>query len=174
VSRVTVDRATGTLRVAGAKTFPLGLSNPPPLGSNAPNGVDGLEEVADAGATFIRTGRGDWGPVRLEEQIAAERAVLGAAALHALHCWLYLGELPDLPARAAGTQASTREQMLTRPRKLNGTPLTGGQVLFEYVQEPPPPPIGAGRQTFRSVGVSAGGFRDWLGPHDAGVYRFAL
>jgi hypothetical protein len=114
VSRVTVDRATGTLRVAGAKSFPLGLSNPPPLGSKAPNGVDGLKEVADAGATFIRTGRGDWGPVRLEEQIAAERALLDAAALHGLHCWLYLGELPDLPPRAAGTQASTREQMLTR------------------------------------------------------------
>jgi hypothetical protein len=425
VSRVTVDRATGTLRVAGAKIFPLGLSNPPPLGSKAPSGADGLKEVADAGATFIRTGRGDWGPNRLDDQIAAERAVLDAAALHGLHCWVYLGELPDLPPRAAGTQASTREQMLTRltsalrehpalgaykgmdeprnpfrgekwirpaglvraykrlkaldpqhplviiqaprstvaqlapyrpafdisgadifpiayppgqhsdlpnkdisvvgdvtrkmvraaggkpvwmtlqiawsgtvnsvrtpnvvprfptrhelrfmayqaiaagargltffgghltqatrpadaeagwnwtfweqalrplleelsstavapallgadakpqvkatpkdvetltrrdgrflyviavrrgggtsrvaftglPKRLNGTPLAGGQVLFEYLQEPPPPPIGAGRQVFRSVAASGGGFRDWLGPHDARVYRFAL
>ena len=114
MSRVTVDKATGALRVAGAKAFPLGLSNPPPLGGKAPNGVDGLKEVADGGATFIRTGRGDWGPNRLEEQLAAERAVLDAAAAHGLHCWLYLGELPDLPPRAAGTQASTREQMLTR------------------------------------------------------------
>jgi hypothetical protein len=425
VSRVTVDRATGALRIAGAKAFPLGLSNPPPLGSTAPHGVDGLKEVADAGATFIRTGRGDWGPNRLDEQIAAERAVLDAAAQHGLHCWLYLGELPDLPARTAGTQASTREQMLNRvattfrehpalgaykgvdeprnpfrgndwirpaglvraykrlkaldpqhplviiqaprstvaqlspyrpafditgadifpiayppgehsdlpntdisvvgdvtrkmvraaggkpvwttlqiawsgtvnstrkpnavprfptghelrfmayqaivagargltffgghltqasrpsdaeagwnwtfweqalrplleelsstavapalvaadakpqvkaaakdvevltrrdgrflyvlavrrggatsrvgftglPRKLNGQALTGGQVLFEYAQEPPPPPIGGGRQAFRSVPVAGGGFRDWLGPHDARVYRFSL
>ena len=425
MSRVTVDRATGALRIGGAKAFPLGLSNPPPLGAKAPNGVDGLKEVADAGATFIRTGRGDWGPLRLEEQIAAERAVLDAAALHGLHCWVYLGELPDLPPRAAGAQASTREQMLTRltsqlrshpalgaykgvdeprnpfrgedwirpaglvralkrlkaldpehplviiqaprstvgqlspyrpafditgadifplayppgehsdlpnkdisvvgdvtrkmvraaggkpvwmtlqiawsgtvnsarrpnvvprfptlhqlrfmayqaivcgarglnffgghltqvtrpadadagwnwtfweqvlrpllqelsstavapalvaadakpqvksstkdvevltrrdgrflyviavrrsggtsrvaftglPKKLNGRPLTGGQVLFEYLQEPPPPPIGAGRQVFRSVSAGGGGFRDWLGPHDARVYRFAL
>ena len=51
---------------------------------------------------------------------------------------------------------------------------TGGQVLFEYAQEPPPPPIGAGRQVFRSVSVAAGAFRDWLGPHDARVYRFSL
>jgi hypothetical protein len=425
VSRVTVDRATGALRIGGAKAFPLGLSNPPPLGSTAPNGVNGLKEVADAGATFIRTGRGDWGPNRLDEQIAAERAVLDAAAQHGLNCWLYLGELPDLPARAAGTQASTREQMLNRvattfrehpalgaykgvdeprnpfrgndwirpaglvraykrlkaldpqhplviiqaprstvaqlspyrpafdvtgadifpiayppgehsdlpnkdisvvgdvtrkmvraaggkpvwmtlqiawsgtvtsarkpnvvprfptrhelrfmayqaivagargltffgghltqaarpadaeagwnwtfweqalrplleelsstavapalvstdakpqvrsaakdvevltrrdgrflyviavrrggatsrvgftglPRKQNGQPLAGGQVLFEYTQDPPPPPIGAGRQVFRSVAAAGGGFRDWLGPHDARVYRFSL
>jgi hypothetical protein len=50
----------------------------------------------------------------------------------------------------------------------------GGQVLFEYVQQPLPPPLGAGRQVFRSVQVAGGGFRDWLGPHDARVYRFAL
>ena len=425
MSRVTVDKATGALRVAGAKAFPLGLSNPPPLDGKAPNGTDGLKEVADGGATFIRTGRGDWGPGRLEEQLAAERAVLDRAAAAGLHCGLYLGELPDLPARAAGTQASTREQMLAQvattfkdhpglgaykgvdeprnpfrgeewirpaglvraaqrlkvldpqhplviiqaprstvaqlspyrpafditgadifplayppgehsdlpnkdisvvgdvtrkmvraaggkpvwmtlqiawsgtvtsarkpnivprfptlhdlrfmayqaivcgarglmffgghltqasrpadaeagwnwtfweqvlrpllqelsstavapalvaadakpqvksaakdvevltrrdgrflyvlavrrggatsrvgftglPKKLNGRPLTGGQVLFEYVQEPPPPPIGAGRQVFRSVSAAAGGFRDWLGPHDARVYRFSL
>ncbi|HEY6015393.1 MAG TPA: hypothetical protein VIU16_01300 [Gaiellaceae bacterium] len=50
----------------------------------------------------------------------------------------------------------------------------GGQVLFEYVQQPLPPPLGAGKQVFRSVQVTGGGFRDWLGPHDARVYRFAL
>ena len=62
MSRVTVDRATGALRIGGAKVFPLGLSNPPPLGGTAPNGADGLQEVAAGGASFIRTGRGDWGP----------------------------------------------------------------------------------------------------------------
>ena len=114
MSRVTIDRATGALRVGGAKTFPLGLSNPPPLGREAPSGVDGFQEVADGGASFIRTGRGDWGPGRLEEQLAAERAVLDAAAANGLQCWLYLGELPDLPPRSAGGQTSTREQMLDR------------------------------------------------------------
>lgn len=425
MSRVTVDKATGALRVGGAKTFPLGLSNPPPFAGKAPNGADAFAEIAAGGASFIRTGRGDWGPGRLDEQLAAERAVLDAAAAHGLQCWLYLGELPDLPPRSAGGQASTREQLLNRvaatfrdhpglgaykgvdeprnpfrgekwlrpaglvraykrlkaldpqhplviiqaprstvaqlapyrpafditgadifpiayppgehsdlpnkdisvvgdvtrkmmraaggkpvwmtlqiawsgtvtsarkpnvvprfptrhelrfmayqaivagarglnffgghltqtlrpadadagwnwtfweqalrpllqelsstavapalvaanakpqvkasakdvevltrrdgrflyvlavrrggatsrvaftglPKKQNGTPLTGGQVLFEYVQEPPPPPIGAGRQVFRSVSAGGGGFRDWLGPHDARVYRFAL
>ncbi len=151
MSRVTVDRATGALRIGGAKAFPLGLSNPPPLGAKAPNGVDGLKEVADAGATFIRTGRGDWGPLRLEEQIAAERAVLDAAALHGLHCWVYLGELPDLPPRAAGTQASTREQMLTRlTSQLRNHPALGA---YKGVDEP--------RNPFRG--------EDWIRP--AGLVR---
>jgi hypothetical protein len=424
VSRVTIDGPTGALRIGGAKVFPLGLSNGPPLGGKTPTGKDGLQELADAGATFIRTGRGNWGPGQLAEQLAAERAQLDAAAAAGLLCWLYLGEVPDLPARAAGQQASAREQMLSTitaslknhpglgaykgvdeprnpfrganwlrpeglvraakrlkaldpnhplviiqaprstvaqltpyrpafditgadifpiayppgehsdlpnrdisvvgdvtrkmvraaggkpvwmtlqiawsgtvtsakkpnvvprfptlhelrfmayhaivcgarglsffgghltqvarpvdaragwnwtfwdealrplfeelsstavapalvaangpavkstakdidlvtrrdgrflyviaarrggatsrvgftglPKKLNGSPIKGGQVLFEYVQAPPPPPIGAGRQEFRSVSVASGGFRDWLGPHDVRVYRFAL
>ena len=69
MTRVTIDTATGSLRVGGVKTFPLGLSNPPPLGERAPNGKDGLQEVADGGISFIRTGRGDWSAARLEEQI---------------------------------------------------------------------------------------------------------
>ena len=112
MSRVTID-ATGALRIAGRKVFPLGLSNGPPLGGTTPEGVNGLEAVANAGATFIRTGRGNWSPGQLAENLAAERALLDAAAAHGLHCWLYLGELPDLPPRAAGGQASAREQMLS-------------------------------------------------------------
>lgn len=49
-----------------------------------------------------------------------------------------------------------------------------GEVLMEYVQDPPPPPIGGGRQVFRGVAVQGGGFRDWFGPYDARVYRFQL
>jgi hypothetical protein len=424
VSRVTIDGRTGALRIGGEKLFPLGVSNGPPLGGKTPDGKDGLQELADAGLTFVRTGRGDWSAGQFEEQLAAERAQLDAAAAHGLQCWLYLGELPDLPARAAGQQASARETMLSTitaafkthpglgaykgideprnpfrgenwirpaglvraarrlkaldpnhplviiqaprgtvaqltpyrpafdvtgadifpvayppgrhsdlpnrdlsvvgdvtrkmvraaggkpvwttlqiawsgtvpsrqrpnvvprfptlhelrfmayqaiacgargllffgghltqatrpvdartgwnwtfweltlrpliqelsstavgpalaapngapvrttakdvdlvtrrdgrflylvaarrggatsrigftglPRKLNGAPIAGGQVLFEYVQEPLPPPIGVGRQVFRSVSVAGGGFRDWFGPHDVHVYRFGL
>ena len=115
MSRVTIDRATGSLRIGGAKVFPLGLSNPPPLGGKTPAGKDGLQELADGGASFIRTGRGNWGAAQLEEQLAAERALLDAAAARGLQCWLYLGDLPDLPARSAASgQASVREQTLSR------------------------------------------------------------
>jgi len=71
--------------------------------------------------------------------------------------------------------AQTSEVELTGlPDKRDGTPIRGGQVLFEYAQEPPPPPIEPGHQQFRPVAVSGGAFRDWFGPHDAHVYRFAL
>ena len=59
------------------------------------------------------------------------------------------------------------------PRKRDGSPIRSGQVLHECVQQPLPPPLG-GKQVFRSVAVQNGGFRDWLGPQDARVYRFAL
>jgi hypothetical protein len=70
--------------------------------------------------------------------------------------------------------ATSRVGISGLPRKRDGTAITGGQVLFEYVQDPPPPPIQASRQAFRSVGVSNGTFRDWFGPHDAHVYRFTV
>ena len=50
--------------------------------------------------------------------------------------------------------------------------VTRGDVLFEYVQDPLPPPAGVGRQVPRTIPVSGGAFRDWLAPHDAHVYRF--
>lgn len=109
VSRVTVDAPTGVLRIGGKKVFPLGLSNPPPLGGLTPDGEDGLGELSSAGASFIRTGRGDWSAGKLDAQLASERAEFDAAAVHGLLCWLYLGDIPDLPPRAAGQQASARE-----------------------------------------------------------------
>jgi hypothetical protein len=48
----------------------------------------------------------------------------------------------------------------------------GGEVLFEYVQDPPPPPLAPANQTFRSIAVTGGAFRDWFAAHDARVYRF--
>jgi hypothetical protein len=60
------------------------------------------------------------------------------------------------------------------PRKQNGAPLTGGQVMFEYIQDPLPPPIQPDKQQFRFVTVRSGSFKDWFGPHDVHVYRFNL
>lgn len=109
MSVVRVDRATGALVVEGRKVFPLVLSNGPPAGGKAPSGEDAFAEVAAGGANFIRVGRPDWSLEALERQIAAERQVLDAAAAHGLHCWLQLGNVPDLPARALAAD----EQLLT-------------------------------------------------------------
>jgi hypothetical protein len=113
VSRVTIDAPTGVLVIDGEKVFPLGVSNPPPLGSAAPSGKDAFEELADAGVSFIRTGRGTWTRAQLDDQIAAERALQDAAAAHGLHTWLYLGDVPNLPPPSAG-QTSANEQLLTQ------------------------------------------------------------
>ena len=60
------------------------------------------------------------------------------------------------------------------PHKNNGNPLVAGDVAFEYAQDPPSPPVQTDRQRFRLVKVANVGFTDWLGPHDARVYRFNL
>ena len=59
---------------------------------------------------------------------------------------------------------------------LRGLPaaVKGGQVLFEYVQDPAPPPIDPTRQKFRSVAVTGGAFTDWFAAHDVHVYRFPI
>ncbi len=60
------------------------------------------------------------------------------------------------------------------PRRRDGSQISSGEVLTEFVQDPPPPPVVAGRQVPRRVPVASGAFRDWFGPHDAHVYRFDL
>ena len=70
--------------------------------------------------------------------------------------------------------ATTQVGFSGLPRKRDGSPVTDCQVLFEYVQDPLPPPLGAGQQVFRSVAVTSGGFKDWFGPNDVHVYRFGI
>jgi hypothetical protein len=60
------------------------------------------------------------------------------------------------------------------PARRDGTPIKRGEVLFEYVQDPPPPPWRPNKQVCRPITVTNGGFQDSFAPHDAHVYRFAL
>jgi hypothetical protein len=60
------------------------------------------------------------------------------------------------------------------PSKHDGQKLTRGEVLSEWVQEPPPPPLQPNEQILRRVTVENRGFRDWFGPLDARIYRFGL
>jgi hypothetical protein len=60
------------------------------------------------------------------------------------------------------------------PPRHDGTPIPGGQVLFEYEQEPLPPPVDPQHQIFRTIRASNGSFRDWFAQHDAHIYRFQL
>lgn len=71
---------------------------------------------------------------------------------------------------------AVRRSGATSRVRFTGLPsdVAGGDVLFEYVQKPPPPPVQPGHQVFRQVPVAAGTFSDWFAPHDAHVYRFKL
>lgn len=70
--------------------------------------------------------------------------------------------------------ATSRVTFSGLPPRQNGVPLTAGQVMFEYTQDPLPPPIQPDKQQFRFVTVANGSFKDWFGPHDVHVYRFNL
>ena len=112
MSVVDVDHATGALVVEGRKVFPLVLSNGPPLGAKTPGGEDALAALAAGGASFIRVGRSDWSPATIDQQIAAVREQLDAAAAHGLRCWLQLGNggraLRPRPARRARPRSAGR------------------------------------------------------------------
>ena len=77
-----------------------------------------------------------------------------------------------IAVRRGGTTSTVTFRGL--PSKHDGTAITAGEVLFEYVQQPPPPPIAPGHQVFRPIHVANKSFADWFAPHDARVYRFTL
>jgi hypothetical protein len=132
VSVVSLDRS-GALLVDGHKLFPIVLSNPPPVGGKTPGGGDAFAEIAAGGASFIRAGRPDWSLQSLEEQLAAERDVLDAAAAHGLHCWLQLGNVPDLPERVP---AATEQLFTNLVEGLKDHPALGA---WKGVDEPANP-----------------------------------
>src|ERR1700730_9207276 len=86
----TIDLSTGNLRVNNRPVFPIGLSDPPPLGSTVPgSGVDAWEEIAGAGVSFVRNYT-VWTAVGVEEQLIAVAQELDAAPKHGLQVWLAL------------------------------------------------------------------------------------
>jgi hypothetical protein len=78
-----------------------------------------------------------------------------------------------IAVRRSGT-LTNRVTFTNLPRRRNGTPIAGGEVVFEYAQAPLPPPIDPTKQVFRRISVANDTFTDWFGPHDTHVYRFRL
>jgi hypothetical protein len=96
-----VDAATGDLIVGGKRVFPLGLSDPPPLESTAPDsGLPAWAEIAAAGVTHVRTYT-VWQASGVDEQLIAVAQELDAAPGHGLQVWLALagvdGDLSHVP-----------------------------------------------------------------------------
>ena len=69
--------------------FPIGLSDPPPVGSSAPGGRPAWAEIASAGVTYARNYT-VWTNAGAAEQIASVTQELDAAAEHKLQLWVAL------------------------------------------------------------------------------------
>ncbi|MBM3499120.1 MAG: hypothetical protein FJX74_10670 [Armatimonadetes bacterium] len=99
---VTID-ADHVTAIAGEPVFPIGFTLGPPPDGKTPEGKDGLQELADAGATFLRTGPS--GETWTDRTLEAEQTWQDAAAEHGLLCWVFLRELgsvsPEHPQREA-------------------------------------------------------------------------
>jgi hypothetical protein len=100
MTRTSVDPATGNLLVGGTPLFPIGLSDPPPLGSTAPNGSDAWAEIAQAGVRFVRNYT-VWTANGVAEQLISVGQELDAAPTHGLQLWLALAGVDgDLSQKA--------------------------------------------------------------------------
>jgi hypothetical protein len=93
-----LDSKSGCLLVAGKRVFPLGLSDPPPAGSTAPNGKPAWAEIASAGVNFGRNYT-VWTAGGAAEQLLAVGEQLEAAQRHGLQMWVALAGLDNNLAR---------------------------------------------------------------------------
>jgi hypothetical protein len=90
MTATSIDASTGNLLVDGRPVFPIGLSDPPPLGSTAPrSGRDAWDEIAAAGVRFVRNYT-VWKAAGADEQMIAVARELDAAPAHGLQLWLAL------------------------------------------------------------------------------------
>jgi hypothetical protein len=95
-----VDPATGNLLVGGKPTFPIGLSDPPPVDSTAPGGRPAWAEIARAGVTYVRNYT-VWRQAAVAEQLIEVTQELDAARSHDLQVWLALAGVDNDLSHAA-------------------------------------------------------------------------
>jgi hypothetical protein len=100
-SRVTINPDL-VLVIDGKKVFPIGFTMPPAPEAMTPTGKNAIEELAAAGATFLRTGAqgGDWDEATLQR----EQKYLDAAARYGMHCMPYLREFARIESDAQAAQ----------------------------------------------------------------------
>ena len=118
----------GVLRIDGEKVFPIAFTMPPPPDGKTPDGKNGIEELADAGATFLRTGpmSAPW----TEAVFEREHKYQEAAARHGMHCLVNLREAGSI----GGEDAGEKEALL---RRIVGTFKNHpGLGVWKHVDEP--------------------------------------
>ena len=104
-SKAYIDRDQ-VLVIDEKKVFPIGFTMPPPLDGRAPNGRNAIAELADAGATFLRTGPmgHDWDKDSLREA----RKCLDIAAKYKMYVWVNLRENSSLDDKHPEREAMLR------------------------------------------------------------------
>jgi hypothetical protein len=125
---VEIDHATGVLAVDGEKLFPIGFSNPPPLGAKAPSAKPALQELKDAGGNFIRIGFEKWTPDVVDEQLAKVGERLDEAEKHEVHCWLWLG---NDPTNLVPTDPSRKDVLQKIVKSVRGHPALGAYKGYD-------------------------------------------
>jgi hypothetical protein len=145
-SRVRIDRDR-VLVIDDQKIFPIGFTMPPPPELTAPSGRNAIEELSDAGATFLRTGvmGGPWDDARIEE----EQKWQDAAARYGLHCWVFLRELGSIEAGATAKEAMLRK-VVGRFRNHPGMGVWKGVDEPDWGKQPVPPMLRA-REIIREL-----------------------
>ena len=125
---VEVDKATGVLLVDGTKVFPIGFSNPPPLGAQAPSSKPALKELKDAGGNFIRVGFEKWSPATVDSQLRKLGDRFEEAKQQGVHCWLWLG---NDPTNLVPTDPSRKEVLRKVVAKFRGHPALGAYKGYD-------------------------------------------
>src|SRR5437763_1615549 len=100
MAATSIDASTGCLLVGGKRVFPLGLSDPPPVDSSAPDGQPAWAEVASAGVTFGRNYI-VWTAAAAAEDLLSVRHQLDAAAQHGIQLWVALAGIDNNLAQRA-------------------------------------------------------------------------
>jgi len=131
-----IINADQVLEIDGKKVFVICFSLPPPVDGKAPNGVNAIAEITDAGATFLRAGSlgGGWNTARFTQ----EKKLQDAAARYGLHCWLALTEAASIKPVATNREELLRK-ILTTFRDHPGLGAYKGVDEPEWGKHPLPP-----------------------------------
>jgi hypothetical protein len=145
-TRVTLN-ADHVLVLDGEKIFPIGFTLPPPFDGVTPEGKNGLQELADAGGTFMRTGTSGSGWT--DATVAREQQWMDAAAAHGMYCWPFLRELASIGPRDAKREARLRE-VVNRFKDHPGLLVWKGEDEPEWGKKPVAPLVRA-REIIREL-----------------------
>ncbi len=145
---------SGTFLLDGQPSFPIALSNPPPLGATTPAGGDALDEVVRAGVTLFRVG--PFSVPWTSDAIAQTKAWDQAALTRGVRTWISLSNL------STAVPGSRADIMLGKVvGALTSDPSAGGIGMWKGADEPGwggPPPA---RLRFAYCRVTSRGDPNW-------------